>query len=118
MIDHASRYSAGCRLASKEPEVVIKAIFMHWIKIHGSPIKFLTDNGGEFVNESRFDQQKYTIFEKLTERQLSFFWRPEEIDLTIDRVDFTKFSYSEKGISPASLSTFKSPAGKLLRKHN
>ena len=55
MIDHASRYSAGCRLASKEPEVVIKAIFMHWIKIHGSPIKFLTDNGGEFVNESFMD---------------------------------------------------------------
>ena len=55
MIDHASRYSAGCRIASKEPEVVIKAIFMHWIKIHGSPIKFLTDNGGEFVNQSFMD---------------------------------------------------------------
>ena len=37
---------------------------------------------GQNVNVSRFDKQKYAIFEKLTERQLSFFWRPEEIDAT------------------------------------
>ncbi len=30
---------------------------------------------GTSVNVSRYDQQKYVIFEKLIEKQLSFFWR-------------------------------------------
>ena len=32
---------------------------------------------GQPVNVARYDQQKYDIFEKLIEKQLSFFWRPE-----------------------------------------
>jgi hypothetical protein len=40
--------------------------------------------------EARFDKQKFEIFEKLTEKQLSFFWRPEEIDVTKDKIDFNK----------------------------
>lgn len=43
---------------------------------------------GHNVGVARFDQQKYNIFEKLTEKQLSYFWRPEEVDLTNDRKDF------------------------------
>jgi ribonucleotide reductase beta subunit family protein with ferritin-like domain len=39
---------------------------------------------GNSVNVARFDKQKFEIFEKLTEKQLSFFWRPEEIDVTKD----------------------------------
>lgn len=39
---------------------------------------------GENVNVSRYDQQKYKIFEQLIEKQLSFFWRPEEVDLSKD----------------------------------
>jgi ribonucleotide reductase beta subunit family protein with ferritin-like domain len=35
------------------------------------------------VNVARFDQQKYDIFEKLIEKQLSFFWRPEEVDVFV-----------------------------------
>ena len=31
---------------------------------------------------ARYDQQKYDIFEKLIEKQLSFFWRPEEVDVS------------------------------------
>ncbi|EGY27742.1 hypothetical protein Rin_00023470 [Candidatus Regiella insecticola 5.15] len=31
---------------------------------------------GQSVNVARFDQQKYAIFEKLIEQQLSFFWSP------------------------------------------
>ena len=34
---------------------------------------------GQPVNISRYDQQKYEIFEQLIEKQLSFFWRPEEV---------------------------------------
>lgn len=36
---------------------------------------------GQSVNVARYDQQKYRDFEKLIERQLSFFWRPEEVDI-------------------------------------
>ena len=35
---------------------------------------------GESVNIARYDVQKYPIFEKLIEKQISFFWRPEEIE--------------------------------------
>ena len=45
---------------------------------------------GQSVNVSRYDQQKYPIFEKLIEKQLSFFWRPEEVDITRDKIDFNK----------------------------
>jgi len=37
---------------------------------------------GDTVNVARFDKQKFEMFEKLTEKQLSFFWRPEEIDVS------------------------------------
>ncbi|CAL4320010.1 Ribonucleoside-diphosphate reductase 1 subunit beta [Buchnera aphidicola (Chaitophorus populicola)] len=53
---------------------------------------------GQSVNISRYDQQKYTIFEKITEKQLSFFWRPEEIDLSQDRIDFQTLPAHEKNI--------------------
>ena len=33
---------------------------------------------GQNVNVARYDQQKYETFEKLIEKQLSFFWRPEK----------------------------------------
>ncbi|MFP1454211.1 hypothetical protein ACLB1O_04800 [Escherichia coli] len=38
-------------------------------------------------HRARYDQQKYDIFEKLIEKQLSFFWRPEEVDVSRDRID-------------------------------
>ena len=43
---------------------------------------------GNPVNVSRYDQQKFGVFERLIEKQLSFFWRPEEIDVSRDRIDF------------------------------
>jgi len=58
---------------------------------------------GNPVNVSRYDQQKHTIFEKLTEKQLSFFWRPEEIDVSKDRADWQKLSAAEKHIFISNL---------------
>jgi len=58
---------------------------------------------GQSVNISRYDQQKYEIFEKITEKQLSFFWRPEEIDLSRDKIDFDKLSKQEKHIFLSNL---------------
>lgn len=58
---------------------------------------------GQPVNVSRYDQQKHPIFEKLIEKQLSFFWRPEEIDVSKDRLDFNKLPDNEKHIFLSNL---------------
>ena len=58
---------------------------------------------GESVNVARFDKQKFEIFEKLTEKQLSFFWRPEEIDISKDKIDFAKLLPNEKHIFISNL---------------
>ena len=58
---------------------------------------------GGSVNVARFDQQKFEMFEKLTEKQLSFFWRPEEIDVSKDKIDFAKLRSNEKHIFISNL---------------
>lgn len=58
---------------------------------------------GDAVNVARFDQQKFEMFEKLTEKQLSFFWRPEEIDVSKDKIDFGKLLPNEKHIFISNL---------------
>ncbi|KAA0445296.1 MAG: ribonucleotide-diphosphate reductase subunit beta [Candidatus Thioglobus sp.] len=58
---------------------------------------------GNTVNVARFDKQKFEMFEKLTEKQLSFFWRPEEIDVTKDKIDFAKLLPNEKHIFISNL---------------
>ena len=59
---------------------------------------------GQSVNVARYDQQKYRDFEKLIEKQLSFFWRPEEVDITTDRIDFnTKLQEHERHIFLSNL---------------
>ncbi len=70
--------------------------------INNNPLKepmFL----GNQVNVARYDQQKHAIFEHLTEKQLSFFWRPEEVDLSRDRVDYSKLGDAEKHIFLSNL---------------
>ncbi|UVK77660.1 MAG: ribonucleoside-diphosphate reductase 1 subunit beta [Sodalis sp. Fse] len=58
---------------------------------------------GQSVNVARFDQQKYEIFEKLIEKQLSFFWRPEEVDVSRDRSDYQALQEHEKHIFISNL---------------
>lgn len=36
---------------------------------------------GEELNSQRYDAFKYPIFDKLTQSQLGYFWRPEEVSL-------------------------------------
>jgi len=64
----------------------------------GQPMFF-----GESVSLSRYDQQKHKIFESLIEKQLSFFWRPEEVDLSTDRKDFAGLSDGEKHLFLSNL---------------
>lgn len=58
---------------------------------------------GQSVNVARYDQQKHSIFERLIEKQLSFFWRPEEVDVSKDRIDYGNLSTHEKHIFISNL---------------
>ena len=58
---------------------------------------------GESVNIARYDKQRYPIFEKLTDKQLGFFWRPEEIDLSRDGKDFKGLNEHEQHIFTSNL---------------
>ncbi|OOF50669.1 ribonucleotide-diphosphate reductase subunit beta [Rodentibacter genomosp. 1] len=58
---------------------------------------------GQNVNVARYDQQKYETFEKLIEKQLSFFWRPEEVDVSQDRIDYAALPEHEKHIFISNL---------------
>ena len=55
LIDHTTRLSVSSFVKSKEPEVILKAIFKSWIQIYSAPENFLTDNGGEFANSKFID---------------------------------------------------------------
>ncbi|QJC30990.1 class Ia ribonucleoside-diphosphate reductase subunit beta [Enterobacteriaceae endosymbiont of Macroplea appendiculata] len=58
---------------------------------------------GQTVNIARYDQQKHYIFEKLIEKQLSFFWRPEEIDISYDKIHYSNLPSHEKHIFISNL---------------
>ncbi|MDR3187031.1 MAG: ribonucleotide-diphosphate reductase subunit beta [Holosporaceae bacterium] len=58
---------------------------------------------GQSVNVARYDQQKYSVFEKLIEKQLSYFWRPEEVNVTVDGVQYKRLSEHEKHIFLSNL---------------
>jgi ribonucleotide reductase beta subunit family protein with ferritin-like domain len=51
----------------------------------------------------RYDTYKYPIFDKLTQQQLGYFWRPEEISLSKDRGDYLTLRPEQKHIYTANL---------------
>lgn len=68
---------------------------------HTEALAFLDPNGG--VTTQRFDTMKYRQFDKLTEKQLSFFWRPEEVDIMKDAKDFRDLTAHEQHIFTSNL---------------
>jgi ribonucleoside-diphosphate reductase beta chain len=58
---------------------------------------------GTPVNIARYDLQRFPIFEHITETQLSFFWRPEEICLSNDCRDFKLLDDRERHVFLANL---------------
>ncbi len=58
---------------------------------------------GTCNNVLRFDEQKYPIFEWLRTKQLGFFWQPEEVDVSQDKIDFAGMSPSEQHIFTSNL---------------
>lgn len=57
----------------------------------------------ESVDIARYDRVKYPQFDKLTNKQLGFFWRPEEVNLTKDSKDFKSLQDHEKHIFISNL---------------
>ena len=57
---------------------------------HLESLMFLDPNGG--VDIQRYDTLKYRQFDKLTDKQLGFFWRPEEVDVLRDAKDFKELT--------------------------
>ena len=58
---------------------------------------------GEELSTQRYDDFKYPIFDKLTQKQLGFFWRPEEVSLQKDRNDYQSLDKGQKHIFTANL---------------
>lgn len=58
---------------------------------------------GEALNAQRFDTFKYPVFDKLTQTQLGYFWRPEEVSLQKDRSDYMNFREEQKFIFTSNL---------------
>lgn len=57
----------------------------------------------EPVTIARYDRQKYSFLEKLTESQLGFFWRPQEVDIFRDAKDFKTLTPHEQHIFTSNL---------------
>jgi len=72
---------------------------------HTDKIDFTTQPAffGPRVNIARYDKQRYRIFESLTDKQLGFFWRPEEVDVTRDSKDFKNLTEHEQHIFTSNL---------------
>jgi len=68
---------------------------------HTKALAFLDPNGGNGIQ--RYDVVKYRQFEKLTDRQLGFFWRPEEVDVMRDAKDFKDLTPYEQHIFTSNL---------------
>lgn len=58
---------------------------------------------GESVDIARYDSVRYPQFEKITDKQLGFFWRPEEMDLSKDSKDFAALNDFEQHIFTSNL---------------
>lgn len=53
---------------------------------------------GSGLGIARYDIQRHKVFEDLTEKQLSFFWRPEEVNLMLDSAQFNKLPQFQQDI--------------------
>ena len=58
---------------------------------------------GAPLGVQRYDKFKYPIFDKLTQNQLGFFWRPEEVSLQKDRADYLVLNKAQKHIFTSNL---------------
>jgi ribonucleoside-diphosphate reductase beta chain len=70
-------------------------------KKHTEALAFLDPSGP--VTVQRYETLKYRQFDKLTDKQLGFFWRPEEVDVVRDSKDFKELTAYEQHIFTSNL---------------
>lgn len=70
---------------------------------HRVPYEDRTSFFGGPVNVARYEKVRHPFFEKLIERQLGYFWRPQEVELTRDARDFKLLSPHEQHIFTSNL---------------
>tara|TARA_B100000902_G_scaffold62593_1_gene69528 strand:- start:279 stop:1466 length:1188 start_codon:yes stop_codon:yes gene_type:complete len=58
---------------------------------------------GPPLGVQRYDKFKYPVFDRLTQTQLGFFWRPEEVSLQKDRADYQVLNEAQKHIFTSNL---------------
>ena len=58
---------------------------------------------GAPLGVQRYDKSKYPVFAKLTQTQLGYFWRPEEVSLQKDRSDYQTLDEHQKHIFTSNL---------------
>ena len=58
---------------------------------------------GQPLGVQRYDSYKYPVFDKLTQQQLGYFWRPEEVSLQKDRSDYQTLTPEQKHIFTSNL---------------
>ena len=58
---------------------------------------------GKPLGIQRYDDYKYPVFDKLTQTQLGYFWRPEEVSLQKDRADYAQLRPEQKHIFTSNL---------------
>ena len=58
---------------------------------------------GKPLGVQRYDLFKYPVFDKLTQQQLGYFWRPEEVSLQKDRADYQTLRPEQKHIFTSNL---------------
>ncbi len=68
---------------------------------HTEVLAFLDPTGGPTIQ--RYDTLKYKSFDQLTDKQLGFFWRPEEVDIYKDAKDFKGLTDHERHIFTSNL---------------
>ena len=58
---------------------------------------------GQPLGVQRYDSYKYPVFDRLTQQQLGYFWRPEEVSLQKDRSDYAQLTENQKHIFTSNL---------------
>ena len=58
---------------------------------------------GQPLGVQRYDEYKYPVFDRLTQSQLGYFWRPEEVSLQKDRSDYQTLTPEQKHIFTSNL---------------
>jgi len=58
---------------------------------------------GAPLGVQRYDSYRYPTFDRLTQQQLGYFWRPEEVSLQKDRADYSTLNAQQKHIFTSNL---------------